>query len=43
MDLLAGQAREAGAALLIVTHSEKVGAAADRWLTLTHQGLVPHG
>jgi putative ABC transport system ATP-binding protein len=43
MDLLAAQAREAGAALLIVTHSDKVGAAADRCLTLTHTGLVAHG
>lgn len=43
MDLLSSQAREAGAALLIVTHSEKVGAAADRWLTLTREGLRPHG
>lgn len=43
MDLLGAQACEAGAALLIVTHSEKVGAAADRWLSLTREGLRPHG
>jgi predicted ABC-type transport system involved in lysophospholipase L1 biosynthesis ATPase subunit len=43
MDLLAAQAREAGAALLIVTHSDKVGAAADRCLTLTRAGLLTHG
>ncbi|NBB16790.1 ATP-binding cassette domain-containing protein [Caulobacter sp. SLTY] len=40
MGLLAGQSREAGAALLIVTHSDKVAAAADRCLLLTAKGLV---
>jgi len=43
MALLITQAREAGAAALIVTHSEKAAAAADRSLMLTHDGLVARG
>ncbi|MBX3479383.1 MAG: ABC transporter ATP-binding protein [Caulobacter sp.] len=43
MALLTAQARQAGAAALIVTHSEKAAAAADRVLSLTHDGLVAHG
>ncbi|MBI1405461.1 MAG: ATP-binding cassette domain-containing protein [Caulobacter sp.] len=43
MGLLTAQARQAGAAALIVTHSEKAAAAADRVLSLTHDGLVTHG
>mgnify|MGYP001809773352 CR=1 FL=1 len=43
MALLAAQSREAGAALLIVTHSDKVAAAADRCLLLTAKGLVAQG
>jgi putative ABC transport system ATP-binding protein len=43
MAMLAGQSREAGAALLIVTHSDKVAAAADRCLLLTANGLVEQG
>ncbi|HYE44566.1 MAG TPA: ABC transporter ATP-binding protein [Caulobacter sp.] len=43
MALLAVQAREAGAALLIVTHSDKVAAAADRCLLLTAKNLVEPG
>ena len=41
LDLLLAQARGHGAAVLIVTHSERVAAAADRALRLTSAGLVP--
>ena len=41
LDLFARQVREAGAAAILVTHSEVAAAAADRVLTLTSQGLVP--
>lgn len=40
LDLLLGAAREAGAAVLIVTHSERVAAAADRRLRLSPAGLA---
>ena len=40
LDLLLAQARDRGAALLIVTHSEMVAAAADRVLRLSASGLV---
>ena len=40
LGLLTAQVRQAGAAALIVTHSEKAAAAADRALRLTHEGLV---
>ena len=43
LDLFADQARQAGAAALIVTHSETAAAVADRTLMLTRQGLKPHG
>ena len=44
LELLVRQVRDAGAAAIIVTHSEVVAAAADRILTLTPQGLAPrHG
>ena len=39
--LFAAQARESGAATLLVTHSDVAAAAADRVLTLTRRGLVP--
>jgi putative ABC transport system ATP-binding protein len=42
LGLLANQARQAGAAALIVTHSEVAAAVADRTLNLTRHGLVPH-
>ena len=41
MALLVAQIREAGAAALLVTHSEIAAAAADRVLRLTAGGLVP--
>ncbi|WP_156257058.1 ABC transporter ATP-binding protein [Sandarakinorhabdus oryzae] len=41
LDLLLAQARERRAAVLIVTHSEMVAAAADRVLRLSASGLVP--
>lgn len=41
LGLLTAQVRQAGAAALIVTHSEKAAAAADRALRLTRDGLVP--
>jgi len=41
MALLVGQIRGAGAAALLVTHSEIAAAAADRVLRLTADGLVP--
>lgn len=40
LGLLTAQVRQAGAAALIVTHSEKAAAAADRVLRLTRDGLV---
>jgi putative ABC transport system ATP-binding protein len=40
LDLLLAQARDRGAAVLIVTHSEMVAAAADRVLRLSASGLV---
>jgi len=45
LSLLLAQARDNGAAVLIVTHSERVAAAADRALSLTAAGLAPshHG
>ena len=41
LDLLLAQARDEGAAVLIVTHSEMVAAAATRALRLTAAGLIP--
>ena len=41
LDLLLAQARDRRAAVLIVTHSEMVAAAADRVLRLSASGLVP--
>jgi putative ABC transport system ATP-binding protein len=41
--LLAAQVRQAGAAALIVTHSEVAAAVADRTLDLTRTGLTAHG
>lgn len=42
--LFAEEVRQSGAAALLVTHSEVAGAAADRVLTLTRDGLVDrHG
>ena len=41
LDLLLAQARDRGAAVLIVTHSEMVAAAADRVWRLSASGLVP--
>jgi len=41
LDLFARQVRDAGAAAILVTHSDVAAAAADRVLTLTPQGLVP--
>ena len=40
LDLFAAQVREAGAAVLLVTHSRVAAAVADRTLTLTRDGLV---
>jgi putative ABC transport system ATP-binding protein len=39
MDLLQQQARESGAALILVTHSVPAAARADRALQLTSEGL----
>lgn len=41
LSLLLDAARDSGAAVLIVTHSERVAAAADRALCLTTAGLAP--
>lgn len=41
--LLCDRLRASGAAAVIVTHSERAAAAADRVLNLTAQGLVAHG
>src|ERR1700687_5258475 len=44
LDLFATQVRDAGAAVLLVTHSKVAAAVADRTLVLTPQGLVDrHG
>jgi putative ABC transport system ATP-binding protein len=43
MALFVAQARQSGAAVLLVTHSQVAAAAADRVLRLTAQGLVEHG
>jgi len=44
LDLFTRQVRDAGAAAILVTHSEVVAGAADRALTLTSRGLVArHG
>lgn len=40
--LLVAAAREQNAALVMVTHSDRAAAAADRVLRLTAKGLVPH-
>jgi putative ABC transport system ATP-binding protein len=39
--LFAGQVRDLGAAVILVTHSDVAAAAADRTLVLTPAGLVP--
>ncbi|MDO8899809.1 MAG: ABC transporter ATP-binding protein [Phenylobacterium sp.] len=43
LTLLCDRVRASGAAAVIVTHSERAAAAADRVLTLTAQGLAVHG
>lgn len=40
LDLFVGQVRSSGAAALLVTHSERAAAVAERRLTLTPRGLV---
>ena len=42
LELLVDQVRLHGAAALLVTHSAVAAAAADRTLTLTPRGLIPH-
>jgi putative ABC transport system ATP-binding protein len=42
LQLFTGQVRDAGAAALLVTHSERAAAMADRILVLTPHGLEPH-
>jgi putative ABC transport system ATP-binding protein len=42
LELLTSQVREAGAAALLVTHSERAAAMADRVLVLTSRGLESH-
>lgn len=41
LDLFAREVRESGAGVLLVTHSNRAAAVADRILTLTPKGLVP--
>ena len=41
LDLFASAVRDAGAAALLVTHSDVAAAIADRTLTLTRSGLIP--
>jgi putative ABC transport system ATP-binding protein len=41
MDVLVGQAREQGAAMLLITHSERAAKRSDRVLRLTKTGLNP--
>ena len=44
LDLFLGEVRATGAAAILVTHSERAAAVADRVLILSSQGLVPrHG
>jgi putative ABC transport system ATP-binding protein len=44
LDVFAGQIRESGAAAVLVTHSERAAAVADRRFVLTAEGLVErHG
>jgi putative ABC transport system ATP-binding protein len=40
LDLLLAQVREQGSACLLVTHSEKAAARADRCLLMTEAGLI---
>lgn len=40
LDLFVAQVRESGSAAILVTHSERAAAVADRSLTLTREGLV---
>jgi putative ABC transport system ATP-binding protein len=42
LELFARQVRGSGAAAIIVTHSDRAAAIADRRITLTPQGLIPH-
>jgi putative ABC transport system ATP-binding protein len=42
LQLFTSQVRDAGAAALLVTHSERAAAMADRILVLTPRGLEPH-
>ena len=42
LDLFVAQIRDAGAAVLLVTHSHVAASAADRTLLLTRNGLAPH-
>ena len=39
IDVLVSQAREQGASLVLVTHSESAAARADRVMVLTNEGL----
>jgi putative ABC transport system ATP-binding protein len=43
MEVLRGQARESGAALVLVTHSRAAAALADRVLLLRSDGISPAG
>ena len=43
MDVLVGQAREQGASLVLVTHSESAATRADRTLVLTAEGVTAPG
>jgi putative ABC transport system ATP-binding protein len=42
MDVLIGQAKEQGASLVLVTHSESAATRADRVMVLTSEGIGPH-
>ena len=42
LDVLVSQARDQGASLVLVTHSESAAARADRVLVLTSGGIAPH-
>jgi putative ABC transport system ATP-binding protein len=42
LDLFVNQVRSSGAAAVLVTHSERAAAMAERRLNLTPRGLVPH-
>jgi putative ABC transport system ATP-binding protein len=42
MDVLIGQAKEQGASLVLVTHSESAATRADRVMVLTSEGIARH-